>query len=137
MVALSHREGAFFMFENGGFYQGGYMNPYASRYNAIAAQQSPKYEVIHVNGENGANALQMAPNSSVIVMDDTAPIVWLCQTDGAGYKTTQPFDIAPHKAALQTDIADIDARLKRLEEMYGDKSDAAISKKHGKAAGTD
>lgn len=57
------------------------------------------YEIIHVNGEPGARALQMAPNSNAIVMDDTAPIIWLCQTDGAGYKTVQPFDIAPHQTA--------------------------------------
>ena len=117
------------MYEN---YQGGYMNPYASRYNAMAAQQIPKYEVIHVNGENGANALQMAPNSSVIVMDDTAPMVWLCQTDGAGYKTVRAFDIAPHQAAPQIDIASIDARLKKLEEIYNAKSDDAVPKKRPK-----
>lgn len=33
-----------------------------------------KYEVIRVNGENGARALQMMPNSSVLLLDDTAPI---------------------------------------------------------------
>lgn len=62
-------------------------------------QTAQRYEIIHVNGEPGARALQMAPNSNAIVMDDTAPIVWLCQTDGAGYKTVQPFDIAPHQTA--------------------------------------
>lgn len=127
MVALNHRKGLIFLYEN---YQGGYMNPYASRYNAMAAQQIPKYEVIHVNGENGANALQMAPNSSVIVMDDTAPMVWLCQTDGAGYKTARPFDITPHQAAPAINIADIDARLKKLEEIFNAKSDESIPKKH-------
>lgn len=108
----------------------GYQNPYINRYNAMTAQQFPKYEIIHVNGENGARALQMSPNSETIVMDDTAPMVWLCQTDGAGYKTVRPFDIAPHKAAPQVDLADIDARLKRLEEMYDDKSNVEVPKKH-------
>nr|DAW47950.1 MAG TPA: hypothetical protein [Caudoviricetes sp.] len=117
------------MFENG-YYPGGYMNPYANRYNAMTAQQAPKYEVIHVNGENGAQALQMAPNSSVIVMDDTAPMVWLCQTDGAGYKTARAFDITPHQAAPAVNIADIDARLTRLEDLYNAKSDESIAKKH-------
>ena len=101
-----------------------------SRYNSAAAQQAPKYEIIRVNGENGAQALQMSPNSEIIVLDNTAPMVWLCQTDGAGYKTVRPFDIAPHKAAPQVDLADIDARLKRLEEIYDDKSNVEVPKKH-------
>lgn len=123
------------MFEHGGYYQGypnGYQNPYVSRYNAMTAQQTPKYEIIHVNGENGAQALQMSPNSEIIVMDDTAPMVWLCQTDGAGYKTVRAFDIAPHQAAPQIDIASIDARLKKLEEIYNAKSDDAVPKKRPK-----
>lgn len=74
------------MFEHGYTgYPAGYQNPYMSRYNSAAAQQAPKYEIIRVNGENGAQALQMSPNSEIIVLDNTAPMVWLCQTDGAGY----------------------------------------------------
>lgn len=71
------------MFEHGyPGYPAGYQNPYMSRYNAMTSQQAPKYEIIRVNGENGAQALQMSPNSEAIVLDDTAPMVWLCQTDG-------------------------------------------------------
>ena len=76
-------------------------------------QAAQRYEIIHVNGEPGARALQMAPNSNAIVMDDTAPIVWLCQTDGAGYKTVQPFDIAPHQTAPA------DQRCRRRRGRYG------------------
>lgn len=84
-------------------------------------QAAQRYEIIHVNGEPGARALQMAPNSNAIVMDDTAPIVWLCQTDGAGYKTVQPFDIAPHQAAPAVDVSSLDTRVKRLEEIINGK----------------
>ena len=48
----------------------------------IQARNAPRYEVIQVNGENGARAFAMAPNSSALLMDATAPIVWLCTTDG-------------------------------------------------------
>lgn len=34
-----------------------------------------KQEVIRVNGRNGANAYQMAPNSSILLLDETAPVV--------------------------------------------------------------
>lgn len=87
-----------------------------------------RYEIIHVNGEPGARALQMAPNSNAIVMDDTQPIIWLCQTDGAGYKTVQPFDIAPHQAAPAVDVSALDTRVKRLEEIInGKQPDDAVS----------
>ncbi len=39
----------------------------------------------------------MPPNSSILLLDETAPIVWLKMTDGAGYPTLNPYDIAPHQ----------------------------------------
>ena len=48
----------------------------------MQTRNAPRYEVIQVNGENGARAFAMAPNSSALLMDATAPIVWLCTTDG-------------------------------------------------------
>jgi hypothetical protein len=32
-------------------------------------------EVVRVNGRNGAEAYQMAPNSSVLLLDESAPVV--------------------------------------------------------------
>ena len=46
-----------------------------------------KMEIIRVNGRQGADALQMPPNSEVIMADTSAPVVWFAMTDGAGYKT--------------------------------------------------
>lgn len=56
----------------------------------------PPQQVIQVNGKGSVEALRMAPNSSVLVMDTTAPIVWLCTTDGIGSLTTTPYDITLH-----------------------------------------
>lgn len=84
-------------------------------------------EIIRVNGRNGAMSIQMAPSSSVLVLDETAPLVWLCQTDGAGYLTVTPFDIAPHQEAPQVSVNDLSARLARLEEIINGKSDAVPS----------
>ena len=83
-----------------------------------------RQEITRVNGRNGAMAIQMAPNSSVLVLDETAPLVWLCQTDGAGYLTAAPFDIAPHQEAPQVSVNDLSARLTRLEEIVNGKPDA-------------
>ena len=75
-----------------------------------------KTEIIHVNGENGARALQMLPNSQALLLDDTAPLVWLAQTDGAGYKTVTPYTIAPYQPEPEVNLKDIDERLKKIEE---------------------
>ena len=87
----------------------------------------PHYEVIRVNGANGADAFQMGPNSSILLMDETAPIVWLVQTDGAGYKTKTPYDISIHEEgpspeikAMEEKFASINKRLKALEEVLSD-----------------
>ena len=99
------------------------MYPYGYPPSMRVSQQ----EIIRVNGRNGAMSIQMAPSSSVLVLDETAPLVWLCQTDGAGYLTVTPFDIAPHQEAPQVSVNDLSARLARLEEIVNGKSDATPS----------
>lgn len=63
--------------------------------------QMAKREVVKVNGRGGADAFQMQPNESGLLLDTTAPIVWLVQTDGAGYKTVTGYDITPHEEKPQ------------------------------------
>ena len=67
------------------------MYPYNQQLSQLMLQQAipqaTKQEVIKVNGKNGANAFQLAPDSSALLLDTSAPLVWLVQTDGAGYKT--------------------------------------------------
>lgn len=109
-------------------------SPYpAPTAQAMRASNSPRYEIIHVTGRRGAEALQMAPNSSALVLDDTAPIVWLCQTDGAGYLTPTPFDISQHVEAPAVSMDDLNARLSKLEEMLNERqSDPEPVKPAGK-----
>lgn len=101
----------------------GYGNYYGQQF-----QQMQKYEIVHVKGQGGADALvqQMAANSGVIAMDDTAPLVWLCQVDGAGCRTTQPFDISPHKEAPAVDVQSLEERIARLEAMLNDKPNEPV-----------
>lgn len=105
-------------------------NPYLDRLNALQGQQvtaqAPRCEIIHVNGENGARAFRMAPNSQCLLLDDTAPIVWLAITDGAGYPTLTPYSITPYQAAPAPDFSDLDSRISRLEAIVnGGKPDTA------------
>ena len=83
-----------------------------------------RYDIIHVNGENGARSFQMAPNSEVLLLDDTAPLVWLAQTDGAGYLSVTPFSISPYQPAPPVDVHALEERLKKLEDMINGKSDS-------------
>lgn len=93
------------------------------------SQNLPRQEIIRVNGENGAKAYQMAPNSSALLMDESAPLVWLVQTDGAGYKTAVPYTIAPYQAQQAPDLHSLEERIQRLEEMLnGKKPDAGRSR---------
>ena len=89
---------------------------------------APQMQVIRVKGENGADAFQMGPNSSALLLDETAPIVWFVQTDGAGYKTCTPYDITVHtpeppiEVKMDDRFASIDSRLKKLEEALLDEN---------------
>lgn len=106
-----------------------FQNPYQSRLNAIQGDFSNKYEIIRVNGENGARALNLPPNSSVLLLDETAPLVWLAQTDGAGYKTVTPYAITPYKSEVQPDLNTLEERVKRLEERLNESDVASVKPK--------
>ena len=70
----------------------------------------------------------MAPNSSILLMDEHDPIVWLKQTDGAGYATVTPYTVTPYQAAPPVDVNSLENRVKRLEEMLNGKPDDADAK---------
>lgn len=76
----------------------------------------PKQEVIQVNGKSSVDSIQLAPNSSVLVMDTSAPLVWLCVSDGVGKVTATPYTISEYKEQPPINYEDIEARLNRIEE---------------------
>lgn len=86
-------------------------------------------EVVRVNGQQGAQAYMLPPNSSILLLDQTAPIVWLKMTDGAGYPTITPYDISPHQTQeqvnqLQTQALEV--RLNKLEEMVNELYESTV-----------
>lgn len=110
-----------------------FYNPYQpTQYqNQYAYGQQPpmqRYEITRVNGRNGADAFRMAPNSSILLMDENDPVVWLKVTDGAGYATITPYSISPYQPAPAVDVNSLETRVSRLEEMLSGKSDAAAAK---------
>lgn len=97
-------------------------NPYPQYPYQANAFGFPKYEIVKVNGRGGAEAFQMAPNSSVLLLDETGPIVWLAMTDGAGYKTITPYSITPYQPEPEIDTKSLLARIEKLEAIINDKS---------------
>ena len=84
-----------------------------------------RQEIVHVNGENGARTYQLPPSSNALLLDDTAPLVWLCQTDGAGYKTVTPFKIEPYVAPEPIDMNKLIERIEKIEEKINESNTTA------------
>lgn len=94
-----------------------FVNPMMPQYTRMS--YAPHYQIVKVNGQAGARAFQMAPNSSLFLADANNPnLIWLVQTDGAGYLTTTPLDVKIHQDAPQPSILSLEERIKHLEEMY-------------------
>ena len=96
-----------------------YNNNYQS-YPQSFPQAYNRQEVVRVNGKNGAEAYVMSPNSSVLLLDETAPLVWLKTTDGAGYPSLTPYTITPYKAEAEPDFKSLEERISKLEEALNE-----------------
>lgn len=97
-------------------------------------QPMAQQQVVRVNGRGGAEAFAIGPNSSALLLDEGGRIVWVVTTDGAGYKTVQPYDIAPHKDAAPPDYAALESRLSRLEAIIHDTGNPSAARSQ---SGTD
>lgn len=90
----------------------------------------PQQQVVTVAGADSLAQIQLAPNSSLLVMDQGAPIVYLCQSDGVGKVSFTAYDIAPHKspeqvaqANIETQLSQFSERLRKVEEAINGKPD--------------
>ena len=104
----------------------GFQNPYMNQYGigGFPPFQQPmqpapvqSQQVVRVNGENGARQYAMGPNSSAMLLDESGLMVWLCTSDGAGYKTVSAYDITPHQEVQKPDYGTLENRISRLEEI--------------------
>ena len=107
-------------------------NPYLSQYNPqqqyTPFQQPnilPPQQILQAKGKASIDMLRMSPNSSVLIADETAPIVWKCISDSLGNVSALPFDISPHKdeeekvkETLSVEVANMEERIRKLEDVY-------------------
>lgn len=101
-------------------------NPYQFQSNIL-----PQQQIIQVNGKASVDTIQLAPNSSILLMDTSAPIVWMCISDGIGKVTSIPYDITEHHEAPPVDMGSIEQRLANVEKILEEirnESDANESK---------
>lgn len=98
-------------------------NPYSTLNPAPAGNQyqpAIRQEIVRVNGEGGAKAYNLSPNSSVLMLDETNPIVWVKVTDGAGFPTLTAYSITPYTPAEAPNTNDLEKRISRLEGIVNE-----------------
>lgn len=97
--------------------------------------QSAQTKVVEVTGRNGAEAFNLGPDSSILLLDNTAPIVWLVKTDGAGFKSLIPYDIKPHEEQKPIDqYKALEERITKLEDTINAKSNTSNVKRKSEPA---
>ena len=101
----------------------GYIQPNAFQQNVL-----PQQQIIQVNGKASVDTIQLAPNSSVLVMDTSAPIVWMCVSDGVGKVSATPYDIVIHKEEPPIDMRNVEDRISNMEKAIAEMEDRINAK---------
>lgn len=87
----------------------------AGMYYQPPYQQS--FQITKVNGENGAKAFQMPPNSSIILLDESSPKVYIKETDGASYPKLSVYKLVPDTDEKKEEEEKVsEDQIKKLEE---------------------
>lgn len=72
-------------------------------------------QVLRANGKASVDAIKLAPGESALVMDTTAPLVWLCVADSLGNVSSTAYDITPHQETPPVDMGTLEQRLAAVE----------------------
>lgn len=106
--------------------------PTNNNYSQLSDNILPYQQLLTADGKASIDKIRMRPNSSVPIFDNTAPIVWICVSDGLGNVTSTPYDLLPHEEnkspAPSTDS--FEERLSQLENLIlemGEKLDGKSS----------
>lgn len=69
------------------------MNGMSTNYGYLQPQHIPTAQ-----SEESLKKLRMAPDSDVMIMHDTEPIVYICQTDSLGTMSYEAYDLVKRKS---------------------------------------
>lgn len=87
----------------------------------------PPQQVLQANGKASVDSIRLSPNSSVFILDTTAPVIWLCISDSLGNVTSTPYDIKAHEEPPAAENQGFEERLAALEEnikkLIGEKNE--------------
>lgn len=97
-------------------------------YNFQGQQQTPAYgsnnapkissNKIYVSGIEGARSYQLAPNTEMLLCDDSKDIVYDVVVDVSGKRTVTALDVSVHEETPPIDISALQGRVQKLEELY-------------------
>ena len=102
--------------------------PYSAQAAPAGMYYQPPYQspmqITVVNGDNGARAFQMPPNSSIILLDESRRKVFIKETDGASYPKLSKYKLVPDdddslpedKGVVEKQLKDVEDRLKVVEK---------------------
>lgn len=103
-------------------------NPYNafsdnSPYNPVSAglgygQPAKQESITEVYGVQGAQAYQMAPNSSTIMLDANNPVAYIKRTDGAGSASIVAYKLVPIQSENNT--SELERRVQKLEDIINE-----------------
>ena len=85
-----------------------------------------RYEVNKVNGKQGVDAFALAPNSEVILLDTSAPLIWYVQTDSNGARTATPYTITQYVPEPPLDAGYVNNALRSIMDRL-DKLDGGVN----------
>lgn len=96
--------------------------------NPYAYAQPPQRQIESVTGRQSAEAYQLAPNSSAILLDSTRDRFYVVRSDASGYRTVEAYDFV--KAATAGDVG--------IQAVLGGQAvPGAVSTGHSAANGED
>ena len=76
-----------------------------------------RMSITQVNGWGGADAFRMGPNSSILLLDQEQPVVYMKKTDGGGFPSVAAYELRPLQRPKPLDANELEERLNRLEAL--------------------
>lgn len=105
----------------------GTRNPY---YMTATPKQNvlPPQQILTANGRDSVNAMQMSPDSSVLIADANLPIIYRCVSDSLGKVEVTEFDISQRQKMPAVDVQSLESRVANIEAII-----AQIGENNGKS----